>query len=204
MRASKRKRVSDHKNRILSKILSLYEEEDAEITKRDLLEMIGMNTLWKEVSYIPSMGAMLQGKFPDEWTLLIRTSETGEYHEHITIKQSTVKNGGYGMFAACKLHKGDIISIYMGYKVERTSNVTHYSMHYTDEECIDPQNGIYKGECLFLGCHLANDVNHQSYIRDKDGRKHTNAKFHGYELRAECEIRTGREIFVDYKLSDVI
>ena len=62
----------------------------------------------------------------------------------------------------------------------------------------------YTRGCLFLGCNFANDVNHQDYIADKDGRKHTNAKFYGFDLRAECEIRTGIEIFIDYKLSDVI
>ena len=87
------------------------------------------------------------------------------------------------MFSSCQFKMGDIISSYMGYKIKRTKHVTHYSMHYTDDKCIDLQNGIYKGEPLFLGCHLENGVNHQDYISDKDGRKNTNSELDGYNLR---------------------
>ena len=130
--------------------------------------------------------------------LIDRVNEEMEFRNHITVKVSTIRNGGYGLYADRTFIPGDIISVYLGHKEDINTETSPYAMDYSSVETIDAKTGVVDEGKLFLGCHLVNDKCLMDGKYDK--RKHYNAKFVDLLLVATSHIRKHTELLVDYNL----
>ena len=60
-----------------------------------------------------------------------------------------------------------------------------------------------KKNMLYLGCHLANDLNYyKNELKDPGRTRKNNAIFHELSLEAKNKIVKGEEIFVEYNMDD--
>ena len=134
-----------------------------------------------------------------EWRLKYRESDGSNYHNHLVVKESTIKGSGHGLFADRTFIAGDILTVYLGNLVRRNKSNSSYKLDFSPIGVIDAVCGIQENAVLYLGGHFSNDICHLGVVSDK--RKRYNSKFDGVYIVSTKEIKKGTEIFVDYNRS---
>ena len=82
----------------------------------------------------------------------------------VSVKTSTIEDAGWGLFAEREFKTGQIISIYLGNRAayDKTPN-NEYAIRLNSDVLIHSKKNM-----LYLGCHLANDLNY--YKEDQKSR----------------------------------
>ena len=130
-----------------------------------------------------------------ENTMWYKPSKT-ELHKWVTVKKSTMKDGGYGLFAERNFKDGDLFSMYLG-KIIDSNEQSEYSMDYqvttTKTVRLSTFGGYPAQKKLYLGAHMMNDVNWGKKEEDVDRNSgNYNARFnHNLSVEAICDIEAG-------------
>ena len=124
----------------------------------------------------------------------------------LIVKKSTINASCFdktdnmlGLFSARTFKCKEIISIYIGDKIDIMSNKYSYKYGNTIVTINDEKNIPY-----YWGCHFSNDLlfgkskqEKEQYMKNKKNRQN-NAEFVGLMLVATGMIRVGQEIFTNY------
>lgn len=111
-------------------------------------------------------------------------------HLWIFMKQSTIPDSGFGVFAGRKFQKNDFITAYLGVKfVEEIGSLTYACCDIT----VSQERGL--GEGMLEEYWLAHRIQHKSGIAANVQLKSNKSK---YSIFSKRKIEPGEELFMDY------
>lgn len=183
-------------NDIFQNVSDEFEIRSGDLHNDKLKHIIDHHFHWEKISYVMPFDKMNVLAPSKEWRLMYHTHEGMEYHNHLKVKNSTLKTEGYGIFSDRKFCHNDIISVYLGDNMRSTINTSLYEMDFLGLGTIYPNDGIMDNSHLLLGCHFVTDMHYGSVSIDK--RKKCNAKFDDLFIVSTSNIWRHTYILVDY------
>jgi hypothetical protein len=142
-----------------------------------------------------------EGTLLERFSLLLQVKLGSGFEDWFTIKQSTLKDSGFGLFAARDFEIEDAIGVYLGAKTKLSvKSHSAYSIVVPKTNYrLDAKGGVSSGEPIFWGVHFVNDPG----LKIKCSKAKYNCVLQNdLSLVAIQKIKTGAELFVDYQLND--
>ena len=90
---------SNNPNDILKKASEVFEEESGDVGNNRLIELISNHFRWEQITFVNPFDQLSVRSCGKVWRLMYCTSGGMEYHNHLMVKESTLEQAGFGLFA---------------------------------------------------------------------------------------------------------
>lgn len=129
-----------------------------------------------------------------EFRIFFKNPDGNEMIHLVDIKQSTIPDAGYGVFAAKSFVENEIIGAYVGAltKRDKVQNNVYCMLYDADPNLVIQANGVNQSCPAYFAAHMVND--------DKD--RLNSVIESDYNWITKRAIYIGEEIFIDYNLDD--
>jgi hypothetical protein len=147
---------------------------------------------WRVETDVSFFGGVTKAK--KTYLLKVRSSifETSEWEDWFIVRNSHIKDAGFGLFAGRDFIKDQSISVYCGRLCKTNTYKSKYQISNDGATSIIAEGGIEDYRRPYLGAHM---------VKDPSEKSKTNCKIASdYRMIVTCNVKKGEELLLSYNL----